>query len=79
MIPVSLNALIFIYLALMLGLIFSAWLVSTWSRRSRKRQAFRHLIRCSMCAFEFEDAAQTPLAVCPRCAALNERRRASQL
>jgi rRNA maturation endonuclease Nob1 len=79
MIPVSLNVLIFIYLALMLGLIFGAWIISTWSRRRRKHQAFRYLIRCSLCAFEFEDGSETPLAVCPRCAALNERRRASQL
>ncbi|MES2570703.1 MAG: hypothetical protein V4710_11700 [Verrucomicrobiota bacterium] len=79
MIPVTLNVLIFIYLGLMLGLVVGAWMVSTWSRHARERRAFRHLIRCSLCAFEFEDTQSTPLAPCPRCGSLNERHRPSRL
>lgn len=79
MIPVTLNALLFIYLALMLGLIFGAWLLSSWSRQRRERRAFRNIVRCTMCAHEFEDKTASILARCPHCASLNERYRLSRL
>lgn len=79
MIPVSLDVLIFIYLALMLGMIFGAWLLSSWRRQRRERRAFRHVVRCNLCAFEFEDTSSTLLPRCPHCGSLNERYRPSRL
>lgn len=79
MIPVSLEVLIFIYLALMLGLVFGAWALSEGRRQSRERRTFRHVLRCSLCGCEFEDATSTLLPRCPRCGSLNERYRSSRL
>lgn len=79
MIPVTLSALIFSYLALMLALIFGAWIISTWRRQRRERLAFRHVLRCGICACEFEDRTSTLLPRCPRCGSLNERYRLSRL
>ncbi len=79
MIPVTLNTLLFVYLALMLALIFGAWFISSWRRQLRERRAFRHIVRCAMCAHEFEDKDASLLARCPRCASLNERYRLSRL
>ena len=79
MIPVSLQWLIFVYLGLMLGLVFGAWIVSEWRRQRRERHAFRHVLRCVLCAFEFEDKSPTILPRCPRCGSLNERYPLSRL
>lgn len=79
MIPVTLNDLIFIYLALMLTLVFGAWVISAWRRGKRERHAFRHVFRCKMCGFDFLDPGDASLPRCPRCAALNERGRRSRL
>ncbi|HEX8297094.1 MAG TPA: hypothetical protein VF593_12390 [Chthoniobacteraceae bacterium] len=79
MIPVSLSYLVLIYLVLMLGPILCAWLFNEWRRQRRERAAFRHVVRCGMCGFEFEDASQTLLPRCPRCASLNERFKLSKL
>ena len=79
MIRVSLSYLVLIYLVLMLGPIFCAWLFNEWRRQSRERSAFRHVLRCAMCGFEFEDKTSTLLPRCPRCASLNERFRLSRL
>lgn len=79
MIPVSLEWLIFIYLGVMLGLVFGAWIVSEWRRQRRERRAFRHVLRCLLCAFEFEDTTATVLPRCPRCGSLNERYPLSRL
>jgi thiol:disulfide interchange protein len=78
-IPVSLEWLIFIYLGVMLGLVFGAWIVSEWRRQRRERRAFRHVLRCLLCAFEFEDTTATVLPRCPRCGSLNERYPLSRL
>lgn len=79
MIPVSLSLLIFVYLAAMLALVFGAWLLSEWRRQRRERAAFRHVVRCAICALEFEDPSDTLLPRCPRCGSLNERYRLSRL
>jgi len=78
-IPVSLSSLVVIYLAAMLGLVFTAWLLHGWRRQRRERHAFRHVLRCSLCGFEFEDQTSTLLPRCPRCGSLNERYRLSRL
>ncbi|HYR57105.1 MAG TPA: hypothetical protein VEO95_00690 [Chthoniobacteraceae bacterium] len=79
MIRVSLSYLVLICLVLMLGPIFCAWLFSEWRRQRRERAAFRHVLRCTMCGFEFEDKTSELLVRCPRCACLNERYRISRL
>ena len=73
MIRVSLGYLVIIYLGLMLGLIFGAWLCSEWRRQRRERAAFRHVLRCQLCSGEYADKTSTILPRCPHCGALNER------
>ena len=79
MIPVSLSYLILIYLVIMLGPIFCAWLLAELHRQRREQAAFRHVIRCTLCGFEFEDSTSTLLPRCPRCGSLNERYKLSGL
>ncbi len=79
MIRVSLSYLICFYLVLLLGPIFCSWLFHEWRRQRRERAAFRHLLRCGMCGFEFEDRSDTLLPRCPHCASLNERFQISRL
>ena len=79
MIPVSLSYLVLIYLVIMLGPIFGSWLVNEWRRYRREKAAFRHIMRCSLCAFEFEDKTSSLLPRCPNCGILNERYRLSRL
>ena len=79
MIRVSLSYLVLFYLVLMLSPILGAWLLSEWRRQRRERAAFRHVMRCGICAFEFEDKTDSLLARCPRCASLNERFAISRL
>ncbi len=79
MIRVTLSYLVLIYLLLMLGPIFFASLLNEWRRHRRERAAFRHVLRCSLCAFEFEDKTAAILPRCPRCGCLNERTRLSRL
>jgi rubrerythrin len=78
-IRVSLSYLVLCYLVLMLCPIFGAWLLAEWHRQRRERAAFRHVLRCGICAFEFEDRSGELLARCPHCASLNERFRISRL
>jgi uncharacterized paraquat-inducible protein A len=78
-IPVTLSYLVLIYLVLMLAPIVCAWLLTEWRRQRRERSAFRHVLRCGLCAFEFEDRTTAILPRCPRCGCLNERTRLSQL
>ncbi|MEI9896043.1 MAG: hypothetical protein WDN28_19780 [Chthoniobacter sp.] len=79
MIPVSLSYLVLIYLSIMLGPIFLAWIIYECRRQRRERAAFRYVLRCGLCGFEFEDKSATLLPRCPRCGSLNERLRPSQL
>jgi uncharacterized paraquat-inducible protein A len=72
-IRVSLGVLVLIFLGLMLGPILVAWLMNEYRRSKRERAAFRHVLRCTACALEFEDRTDTELPRCPRCGALNER------
>jgi hypothetical protein len=79
MIPVSLSYLVLIYLVMMLGPIFCVWLFNEWRRQRRERAIFRHVLRCTLCAFEFEDKTSTLLPRCPHCGSLNERYKLSRL
>lgn len=73
MIPVSLSMLVLISLALMLGPVFAAWLLNEFRRSRRERAAFRHVLRCTLCGFDYQDQSQEVLARCPRCGRVNER------
>ena len=55
MIRVSLAYLVLIYLVLMLGPVFLAWIVNGWRRQRRENVIFRDVLRCSLCGFEFRD------------------------
>ena len=79
MIHVTLSYLVLLYLVLMLGPIFCAWIYNEWRRQRRERAAFRHVLRCALCSFEFEDKTRTILPRCPRCGCLNERYKLSRL
>ncbi len=79
MIRVSLTFLVFIYLAVFLNSVFAIWIWSEVTRQRRERLALRNRVKCSLCAFEFEDPTEEPLPRCPRCSSLNERNRLSLL
>jgi uncharacterized paraquat-inducible protein A len=79
MIQISLSYLVLIFLVLMLGPVLIAWIANEWRRQRRERAAFRHVLRCNLCAFEFEDKSGALLPRCPRCGSLNERYRISRL
>ena len=79
MIRVTLPVLVLLYLALLLATVLGAWLLYGWNRHRGERHAFRNVLRCTRCGFEFEDQKPKPLAACPRCGGLNERTRLSRL
>lgn len=79
MIRVTLTTLVFIYLAIFLVAVFIGWVTWNWRRLRREKAAMRNRLRCTICAFEFEDHTSTLLARCPRCGSLNERYRFSTL
>ncbi len=79
MIPVSLSALVFIYLGAMVALIFLAWIVSEWQRQRRERLAVGHVLKCPACGCQYQDDSPEPLPRCPRCGDRNERRPLSRL
>ncbi len=79
MIRVTLPVLVLIYLALLLATVLGAWLFYGWTRSRRERAAFRHILRCTQCGFEFADETSAPVVSCPRCAAKNERLRLSRI
>jgi hypothetical protein len=70
---VTLTTLVFIYLFIYLNSVFGLWLWNVWRQARREKLALRHRLRCSICAFEFEDKTDTVLPRCPRCGSLNER------
>jgi hypothetical protein len=73
MIHVSLSMLVLVYLGTFLALIFGNWIVWNIARLRRERQAYRHRLRCTLCALEFQDLTGDMLPRCPRCGSLNER------
>jgi hypothetical protein len=79
MIRVSLSVLVLIFLGLMIGPILAAWLLNEYRRSRRERAAFRHVLRCALCALEFEDRTTDELPRCPRCGSLNERQPALRI
>lgn len=73
MIHASLTMLVFVYLGIFLAIIFANWIGWNFTRLRRERHSLKHRLRCTLCAFEFEDRSTDPLPRCPRCGSLNER------
>ena len=73
MIQVSLSVLVMIYLGVMVGLVLAAWLLNEYRKGRREKAAFRDVIRCTICAFDFQDGSRDMLPKCPRCGSVNER------
>ena len=73
MIRVPLTVIVFLYLFAFLAVIFVGWLLDERRRQRRARHALQFRLRCAICAFEFEDLSDSPLAGCPRCGRPNER------
>jgi rubrerythrin len=63
----------------MLGPIFGLWLLNEYRHQRREKAAFRHVLRCSACSFQFEDRSEVLLPRCPHCGSLNERFKLSRL
>ena len=79
MIRVTLPVLVLVFVALLLATVLGAWLFYGWTRNRREREAFRDILRCTRCGFEFEDKTPEPVVACPRCGGMNERVRLSRL
>ena len=79
MIRVTLPVLVLLYVTLLLATVLGAWIYYGWRRHRRERAAFRGIIRCTRCGFEFEDKSAEALAACPRCGGMNERLGLSRL
>ena len=79
MIRISLPVLALLYLVGLLATVMGAWLLYEWRAHRRERDAFRHVLRCTLCGFEFEDRTDAELPCCPGCRTRNERTRPAQL
>ena len=79
MIRVSLAVLVFLYLFVFVMAVFAVWVMEERRRQRRARLALQNRVRCSVCAYDFEDASLGPLSVCPRCGTTNERQKPSKL
>ncbi len=79
MIHTTLSNLLSTYLWLILGLLAFVWVYGEMRRRLSSRSIRRRLIQCRLCSEPFTDAGPDELVTCPRCQALNERRRPSRL
>ena len=79
MIHLSFSLLVVIYLLVMLGVIFSAWICHGVVEKRRAARNLRYRLRCASCSIEFADESATPLPRCPRCGSLNEREKVSRV
>ena len=75
MIETTLSRLITSYLWILLCVVGLIWLFGEWRRRQRWRREARHQVICRLCNETFREETGAPLVHCPRCDALNERRR----
>jgi len=73
MIRVSLDSLIVVYLAILLGVLFCIWVASELFQTRRERRRRRDFVICGICDHIFEDRSEKHLLNCPRCGALTER------
>ncbi len=79
MFRLQLHELIFVYAGLCLAIIFLAAWFHNMRRTRRDRAGLHDLLKCGLCAYEFQDETKSVLPRCPHCNALVERRRLSRL
>lgn len=79
MIRVSLDSLIVVYLAMVLGVLFCTWMVAEWRETRRERRRRRDFVICGICDHIFEDRTERRLLNCPRCGALTERTKVREI
>ena len=79
MIRISLDNIIVIYLAILLGSLFVTWVVSEVFQSRRERQRRRDFVICGICDHVFEDRSEKQLLNCPRCGALTERSKVREI
>ncbi len=79
MIRVSLDHLIVVYLAILLGVLFCIWVAAELFHTRRERQRRRDFVICGICDHIFEDRSEKHLLNCPRCGALTERSKVREI
>jgi hypothetical protein len=79
MIRISLDSLIVVYLAIVLGALFCIWVVSEMRATRRERQRRRDMVICGICDHIFEERSERRLLNCPRCGALTERTKVREI
>ena len=79
MFRVSLDSLIIVYLALLIGFLSLVWIAAEVRRLRRERRLRRDFIICGICDHVYEDRSENQLVNCPRCGALNERGRVQEI
>ena len=79
MIRISLDNIIVIYLAILLGSLFCIWIASEVFRNRRERRRRRDFVICGICDHIFEDRSEKQLLNCPRCGALTERSKVREI
>ena len=79
MIRISLDHLIVVYLAILLGLLFCVWVAAELFQNRRERRRRRDFVICGICDHVFEDRSEKHLLNCPRCGALTERSKVREI
>lgn len=79
MIRVTLDNIIVIYLAILLGILFCVWVASEVFQNRRERRRRRDFVICGICDHIFEDRSEKHLLNCPRCGALTERSKVREI
>lgn len=72
MITMPLYAMPLAYAAVFLVAILALWLAYSWRRERRRRETWRVLSQCRLCAEWLRNATRAKLFRCPACGALNE-------
>ncbi|MCB1076856.1 MAG: hypothetical protein KDM64_03415 [Verrucomicrobiae bacterium] len=79
MIRVTLDSLIIVYLAIVLGALFCIWIFSEFKATRLERRRRRDFVICGICDHIFEDRSERRLLNCPRCGALTERTKVREI
>ena len=79
MIRISLDSLIVLYLAIVLGVLFCIWVATEIRANRREQRRRRDYVICGICDHIFEDRSERRLLNCPRCGALTERTKVREI
>ncbi|MBL9152138.1 MAG: hypothetical protein JNK37_06630 [Verrucomicrobiales bacterium] len=79
MIRISLDSLIVLYLAIVLGALFCIWVATEIRANRREQRRRRDYVICGICDHIFEDRSERRLLNCPRCGALTERTKVREI